>query len=101
MKIKISYIKLETYIFKHNGSKNRSIHFFHEIQRVDDQRPKTPLILNMYIKLVHNPGRDDCTCMSFKIKEKRRKKPKTTGTSMKKQIKINSKEIDFTWVRPE
>ena len=75
--------------------------FISFIQRVDDQRPKTPLVLKMYIKLVHNPGRDDCTCMSFKIKEKRRKKPKTTGTSMKKQIKINSKEIDFTWVRPE
>ena len=66
------------YIFKHNGSKNRSIHFFHEILRVDDQRPKTPLVLNMkmYIKLVHNPGRDDCTCMSFKIKEKEVKGPK-------------------------
>ena len=77
MKIKISYIKLETYIFKHNGSKNRSIHFFHEIQRVDDQRPKTPLVLNMkmYIKLVHNPGRDDCTCINFK-KEKEVKSPK-------------------------
>ena len=78
MKIKSSYIKLKTYIFKHNGSKNRSIHFFHEIQRVDDQRPKTPLVVNMkmYIKLVHNPGRDDCTCMSFKIKEKEVKSPK-------------------------
>jgi len=90
MKIKISYIKLETYIFKHNGSKSRSIHFFHEILRVDDQRPKTPLVLNMkmYIKLVHNPGRDDCTCINFK-KKGRSKKPKTTGTSMKRQIKVN------------
>ena len=77
MKIKISYIRLETYIFKHKESQNRSIHFFHEIQRVDDQRPKTPLVLNMkvYIKLVHNPGRDDCTCMNFK-KEKEVKSPK-------------------------
>ena len=84
-------MKLKTYIFKHNGSKNRSIHFFHEIQRVNDQRPKTPLVLNMkmYIKLFHNPGRDDCTCMSFKIKETRSKKPKTTGTSMKRQIKVH------------
>ena len=38
---------------------------------------KTPLVFNMkvYIKLVHNPGRDDCTCMNFK-KEKEVKCPK-------------------------
>ena len=45
---------------------------FMKFKRVDDQRPKTPLVLNMkvYIKLVHNPGRDDCTCMNFKKKKK-------------------------------
>ena len=52
-------------------------------RRVDDPRPKNPFLL--YIRLVHNLGRDNCTCKNLKKKEKKesKTKPKTLGTSRK------------------
>ena len=57
----ISYIKLEMYIFKCN----MKIEDVHKIsRRVDDPHPKNPLVVKiklLYIRLVHNLGRDNCT----------------------------------------
>ena len=55
-------------------------------RRVDDPRPKNPLLVKiklLYIRLVHNLGRDNCTYMNLKEKRKGKTKPKTLGTSRK------------------
>ena len=58
---RISYIKLEMYIFK----RNMKIEDVHKISRkVDNPRPKNPIVVKiklLYIRLVHNLGRDNCT----------------------------------------
>ena len=43
-------------------------------RRVDDPRPKNPLLVKiklLYIRLVHNLGRDNCTYMNLKEKKER------------------------------
>ena len=39
----------------------------HKISRVDDPRPKNPYLL--YIRLVHNSGRGNCTYNNLKTKK--------------------------------
>ena len=39
----------------------------HKISRVDDPRPKNPFLL--YIRLVHNLGRGNCTYKNLKRKK--------------------------------
>ena len=55
-------------------------------RRVDDPRPKNPLLVKiklLYIRLVHNLGRDNCTYKNLKKKKRGKTKPKTLGTSKK------------------
>ena len=43
-------------------------------RRVDDPRPKNPLLVKiklLYIRLVHNLGRDNCTYKNLNKKKKR------------------------------
>ena len=58
------------------------------LRRVDDPRLKNPLLVKiklLYIRLVHNLGRDNCTYKNLnkKKKKKSKTKPKTLGTSRK------------------
>ena len=48
-------------------------------RRVDDPRPKNPLLVKiklLYIRLVHNLGRDNCTYKNLKKKEKKKERVK-------------------------
>ena len=48
-------------------------------RRVDNPRPKNPLIVKiklLYIRLVHNLGRDNCTYMNLKKKKRVKQSPK-------------------------
>ena len=47
---------------------------------------KNPLVVKiklLYIRLVHNLGRDNCTYKNLNKKKSKRTKPKTLGTSRK------------------
>ena len=58
----------------------------HKISRVDDPRPKNPFLL--YIRLVHNLGRDNCTYKNLKKKESKIKPQHTGHFKKSKRIKI-------------
>ena len=48
-------------------------------RRVDDPRPKNPLVVKiklLYIRLVHNLGRDNCTYKNLNKKKVKEQSPK-------------------------
>ena len=63
-------------------------------RRVDDPCPKNPLLVKLkllYIRLVHNLGRDNCTYKNLKEKKKGYNKAQNTGHFKKKKEKEKKK----------